>query len=153
MLKYQLLHPQILGALARAGHSSRILISDGNFPHYTRRGPNAELVFLNLAPGQVLVTDVLRALCSAVPLEAAAVMDYARVGPYALSEEPPIWAEMRAILRGVGAAAAEVDLSLLERFKFYESAGGPDVALSIATGDQRLYANVLLTIGVVKPNK
>jgi len=66
MLKHQLLHPQILAALARAGHSSKVLISDGNYPHWTRRGPNAEMVYLNLAPGQLLVTDVLKTLVSAI---------------------------------------------------------------------------------------
>ena len=30
-------------------------------------------------------------------------------------------------------------------------ARGPDLALAIATGEQRIYANVLLTIGVVMP--
>ena len=30
-------------------------------------------------------------------------------------------------------------------------ARGPDTALAIATGEQRIYANILLTIGVVMP--
>ena len=30
MLKSQLLHPQILAALAKSGHGSKVLISDGN---------------------------------------------------------------------------------------------------------------------------
>ena len=30
-------------------------------------------------------------------------------------------------------------------------ARGPDCALAIATGEQRIYANILLTIGVVMP--
>ena len=42
-------------------------------------------------------------------------------------------------------------LEEIERFKFYEVAGTPDVCLTIATGEQRIYANLLLTIGVVKP--
>ncbi|MGA2498987.1 MAG: RbsD/FucU family protein [Tepidisphaeraceae bacterium] len=150
MLKHQLLHPQIMSALARAGHSSKILISDGNYPHYTKRGPNAEMVYLNLAPGQVLVTDVLKALCTAVQLEAAGVMDYARTGPYALKEDPPIWNEFSQILH---AASIDIELTKIERFKFYETAGGPDITLAIATGDQRIYANLLLTIGVVMPPK
>ena len=59
MLKSQLLHPQILAALAKSGHGSKVLISDGNYPHWTKHGPNAEVVYLNLSPGQLLVTDVL----------------------------------------------------------------------------------------------
>src|SRR2546421_12559419 len=98
MLKGQLLHPQILAALAKAGHGAKVLISDGNYPHWPKHGPNADVVFLNLAPGQVLVTDVLGALLTAIPVEAAEVMDYARTGPNALTQDPPIWNEFRQIL-------------------------------------------------------
>src|SRR5437868_7582263 len=98
MIKGKLLHPQILHALTRAGHGAKVLISDGNYPHWPRHGPNAEVVFLNLAPGQVLVTDVLRAILSAVVVEKAEVMDYARSGPNSLSQDPPIWNEFRQAL-------------------------------------------------------
>jgi L-fucose mutarotase len=146
MLKSQLIHPQILAALARSGHSSRVLISDGNYPHSTRRGPNAELVYLNLTPGVVGATEVLRALVGAIPIEAAAVMDYARTGPYALKEEPAIWSEFRSVF---SEAKMEMPLQLIERFAFYDAASTPDVCLTIATAEQRIYANLLLTIGVV----
>src|SRR5437867_1638951 len=115
MLKGPLLHPGILAAVARAGHGSQILISDGNYPHWTTRGPNAEVVYLNLAPGLVLVTDVLKALAATVPIEAAAVMETLKEGPYAMSEEPQIWGEFRQILRTSGAPS---DLREIERFAF-----------------------------------
>jgi L-fucose mutarotase len=149
MLKSQLLHPDIIGALARAGHGSQVLISDGNYPHWTKRGPNAEVVYLNLSPGQVTVTEVLKVLVTAIPIEAADVMDYARTGPYALKEDPPIWNEFRQILHD---AKVDVELHKIERFKFYDAAGTPELCLTVATGEQRIYANLLLTIGVVKPN-
>jgi L-fucose mutarotase len=148
MLKGQLLHPQIAAALARAGHSSKVLISDGNYPHWTKKGPNAEVVYLNLAPGLVNVTDVLKALVTVIPIEAAEVMEPMKSGPYALKEDPPIWNEFRQILHGAG---VDVELTKVERFKYYDLAGSPDVCLTIATGEQRIYANLMLTIGVVKP--
>jgi len=148
MLKGQLIHPQILHAVGRAGHGAKILISDGNYPHWVKRGPNAEVVFLNLAPGKLTCTEVLSALLTVVPVEKAEVMDYARTGPNALKEDPAIWNEFRQLLHD---AAADLELEKIERFKFYEMAGTPEVALTIATGDQRIYANLLLTIGVVKP--
>ena len=43
-----------------------------------------------------------------------------------------------------------VKLRSLERFKFYEEASSPDVCLTIATGEDRIYANLLLTIGVIR---
>ena len=51
MLKSELLHPEILRITARAGHHSKILIADGNYPVSTKKGPNAELVCLQLTPG------------------------------------------------------------------------------------------------------
>ncbi len=148
MLKSTLLHPQILEALGRAGHSSKVLIADGNYPASTRMGRHARLVNLNLMPGVVSCTQALEALVSAIPIEAAAVMQYATTGPYALDADPPIWAEFRAILEK---AKVGVTLDPIERFAFYDAAGGEDVALTIATADQRIYANLLLTIGVVMP--
>jgi L-fucose mutarotase len=150
MLKSQLLHPQILQALARAGHGAKVLISDGNYPHWPKRGPNAEVVFLNFAPGQLLVTDILKVILTASPFEKAEVMDYARSGPNSLQQDPPIWNEFRQILHD---DANDLELEKIERFKFYDAAGAPEVCLTVATGDQRIYANLLLTIGVVKPAK
>ena len=147
MLKGSLLHPQILAAFGRAGHGSKVLISDGNYPHWTKRGPNAEVVYLNLSPGVPTVTDVLRAVITAIPVESAAVMDTLKSGPYAMSKDPDIWEEFRQILKSTDCKG---DLTKIERLAFYDAASTPDVCLTIATGEQRIYANLLLTIGVVK---
>ncbi len=136
MLKQQLIHPEILEALAAAGHGSRILITDGNYPASTMLGDNADLVYLNLKPGMPTVTDVLEVLLTAIPVEEAAVMEPAE-GP-----EPAIFDEFRAMLPGI-------PLTGYDRFTFYEEASGPETCLQIVTGEQRIYANLLLTIGVV----
>lgn len=146
MLKAKLIHPDITAALAAAGHGSRVLIADGNYPASTKLGPNAELVSLNLMPGLVSGTEVLRALVSAIPVEAAAVMATLKDGPYAMKDDPPIWAQYAAILKEGG---FNQPLEQLERFAFYDAGESPDVALTIQTGEQRIYANLLLTIGVV----
>ena len=73
MLNGRLIHPEILRALARCGHGSKVLVADGNFPHATAAGPNAQLVYLNLAPGLVSCTDALTALATAIPIEAATI--------------------------------------------------------------------------------
>jgi len=145
MLAGQLIHPQILEALGRAGHGSQIVITDGHFPASTKLGPNATLVPLNLSPGIVSATQVLEAISASIAIESAAVMAYATTGPYALKEDPPIWAEFRSILKGGGFDGA---LTEIERFDFYDAAATDDVALTIQTGEQRIYANLLLTIGV-----
>ena len=70
MLQSELIHPQISQILARAGHSSKVLIADGNYPASSAIGPKAELISLNLAPGLVTVAQVLRVLLTAIPVEA-----------------------------------------------------------------------------------
>jgi L-fucose mutarotase len=139
MLKYQLLHPEILGALGGAGHGSKVLIADGNYPFSTRANPDARRAYLNLAPGLVTVTDVLRVMVGAIPIEAAEVM-----GPDT-GEEPSIFADFRQIL------STDLPMKRLGRFEFYDAARDSDTALVIATGEQRIYANILLTVGAVPP--
>lgn len=148
MLTTRLIHPQILEALGRAGHHSKVVIADGNYPAATTLGPNATHVSLNLAPGVVSATQVLEALAGVMPIESAHAMDYERSGPYALEQDPPIWNEYRKILKNAG---YEIDLDLIEKWKFYEFASDKDVVLTIQTADQRLFANLVLATGVVKP--
>jgi L-fucose mutarotase len=148
MIKARLLHPEILAILARAGHSSKILIADGNYPFVTQLGSKAHLVSLNLTPGLINATQALEAIVSAVPIEEATVMQPLASGPYALPSEPSIWSDFQRILKESG---SDVSLKKLERFAFFNAAKDDNVALTIATGEQRLYANLLLQIGVVFP--
>jgi L-fucose mutarotase len=139
VLTYQLLHPEILAGLGAAGHGAQILIADGNYPLVTRSHHAARRVYLNLAPDLVKVTDVLRAIVGATPIEAAHVMV-----PDS-GDEPTIFSEFRELLPNLA-------LQVLGRYQFYDAARGPDVALAVATGERRIYANILLTIGVVPPS-
>jgi len=145
MLKHLLIHPKINEIIGRAGHHSKILIADGNYPAGSKKGPIAELVSLNLMPGVVNCTQVLKAVLSAVPVEAIQVMQSEAEGPYALGGDPPVWAEYRAEIR---AAGLKVELEPIEKWAFYEAVETPDHVLTIQTGDQQRYANVLLSIGV-----
>jgi L-fucose mutarotase len=140
MLKYSLLHPELLAALGGAGHGALVLIADGNYPFDTRGHPQARRVYLNLAPDMLKVTDVLKVLLDAIPVEAAHVM-IPDGGP-----EPAIFAEFRQLL-------PEVELQHLRRYDFYDMARSQETALVIATGERRIYANILLTIGVVPPTE
>jgi L-fucose mutarotase len=145
VLKHTLIHPKINEVLGRAGHHGTVLIADGNYPASTARGPNADVVSLNLSPGIVTCAQVLAALVSAVPFERANTMMYEKTGPYALTEDPPVWNDFRRVL-----AAARLDLVLqpIEKWEFYKAVATPDHVLTIHTGDQQRFANLLLTIGV-----
>ena len=145
MLKHNLLHPKINEILGRAGHYSKVLIADGNYPAHNTLGPNAELVSLNLSPGVVSCTQVLQALLTAIPIDAANTMMYQTSGPYALSEDPPIWSEYREQFRS---ANSPVQLEPIEQMQFYETVATPQHVLTVQTADQAIYANLLLTIGV-----
>jgi L-fucose mutarotase len=136
MLQTKLIHPPLLKALAAAGHGSRVLIADGNYPLATHTNRDAEHIYLNLSPGQLSVTTILESLLTAIPVEAVHVMQPAD------ATEPAIFTDFRRAL-------PTLTLQPVERFAFYDLARQYDLALAIASGDQRLYANILLTIGVV----
>ena len=144
MLKHQLIHPKINEVLGRAGHHGLVLIADGNYPASTQQGPNAELICLNLSPGIVTVAQVLRTILSAIPIDRVNTMGIPADDPYAQKDEPPVWKEYRQILRE---AKLKLKLEPIEKWSFYDAVSSPDHVLTIQTGDQALWANVLLTIG------
>jgi len=144
MLKHELIHPQINHALGRAGHHARILIADGNYPASTKKGPNAEVVCLNLSPGVVTVSQVLRAILTAVPVDAVNTMGIPPDDPYARKSEPPVWAEYRRVLKASG---LKLKLEPILKWDFYKAVESPDHVLTVQTADQSLWANVLLTMG------
>lgn len=138
MLYGAMTHPQFLHALAAAGHGSKILLADGNYPHTTGVNERCELISLNLAPGMLTVNDVLEVLKRTIPIEKAEIMVPA---PGVQVDSIPAHDDYRAAL-------PDVEFGEISRFDFYDAARSQDVGIIVATGDQRLYANLLLTIGV-----
>ena len=72
-------------------------------------------------------------------------MMYETTGPYALSEDPPVWAEYRQVLQD---AHLNVQLEPIEKWAFYEAVNTTDHVLTVQTADQQRFANLLLAIGV-----
>lgn len=136
MLKTRLIHPELLEALASAGHGSRVLVADGNYPGTTAKHPAARLVHLNLAPGLLTVDQVLEVLLTAITVEAAVVM-----GPDDGSD-----VEAHAAIRS--RLGGDVPIERTDRWSFYDLARSPELAVVVATGDVRPYGNVVLTIGL-----
>jgi len=136
VLLTELLHPEMLSALAAAGHGGRVLIADGHYPGSTAVGPRAPTVHLNLVPGLLDVSTVLDVVLRAVPVESATVM----VPPPEQPEPEAIEAHRRRL--------DPVALTGIDRFAFYAQARSDDLALAVITADTRTYANILLTIGV-----
>ena len=135
MLTTELIHPQIMSALSHCGHGSKILIADGNYPLAEKTG-NAEKVYLGLVRGTPTVTEVMDALLSVINVEKAEVM-VPEEGP-----EPEIFEEFRSRLNGM-------ELTELGRYEFYNACMTENaIVLGISTGEQRVFANLLITIGV-----
>jgi L-fucose mutarotase len=147
MLKTALLHPDILRICARAGHHSKVLIADGNYPAASKRGPQSALVCLQLTPGVPTVAQVLRALVSVLPIDGLNTMGIPPDDPYAKFGEPPAWIEFRAIAAEAGIKQIEP----LSKWDFYKAVESPDHVLTVQTADQALWANVLLTMGCRTP--
>lgn len=139
MLKTEIIHPELLCALAEAGHGARILVADGNYPVTVKSPPRARIVYCNFVPGTVSGVDMVRVLAKTIPIESALFM----MPPDGVM--PDIVREYHALI------GAGLPLESRDRFGFYAEASSADTHLVIATGEQRPYANLLLTVGVVKP--
>jgi L-fucose mutarotase len=136
-----LLSPDLLMVLRSMGHGDEIVVVDANFPAASMA---QRLVRLD----GLTVTAVTDAILSVMPLddfvpEAAWRMEV--VGdPQA---EQPIFGEFRAIIERHEGAGFR--LASLERFAFYERAKAAYAI--VATGEARLYGNMILKKGVVRP--
>ncbi|WP_207793269.1 RbsD/FucU family protein [Nocardioides acrostichi] len=146
-MRGRLLHPPLLAALGAAGHGAQILVCDANYPASTQSPPGAPRIHLNLAPGLVDAVRVTEVIAGAVPIEAGTVMAPNQDGPYAVGSDPDIFAEFARVLRAEG---GPTQLDRLHRWDFYRAAGAPEVAAVVVTGEERLYGNLLLRIGVVR---
>jgi L-fucose mutarotase len=140
MLRFPLIHPPLLAALGAAGHGAKILIADANYSHSTNISPRAALIHLNVRPGLVTVDQVLEPMLASVPVEAVTVM---RPDD---GSTPAAFARYRELL------GDDLPLERLGRLEFYAECRKSDLALCVATGDNRLYANVLLTVGYIRPD-
>ena len=137
-----LLSPDLLYILAAMGHGDQIAIVDANFPAESMGERTVRLDGVN-------ATQALDAVLTVLPLDEfverpAVVMQV--VGD--AEEEPETVREFKA-----SAAAAEgrpVEFESLERFAFYDRTR--EAFAVLATGERRLYGNVILVKGIVRPD-
>jgi L-fucose mutarotase len=136
-----ILGPELLSALRRMGHGDEIALVDANFPASSLGVPVIRL-------DGASVTRALDAVLSVLPLD-----DFVPEATWRMQvvdqadQEIPIFAEFRAII--ARRAGPQVRLASLERFAFYERTRG--AFRVVATGEERLYGNILLKKGVVRP--
>ncbi|MBB4124333.1 RbsD/FucU family protein [Martelella radicis] len=137
MLKTQIIHPQLLSALAKCGHKAKILIADANYSVVTNSSADAEIVYLNFAPGMIPATTVLKGISQFIDIEATTMLAWPD------DFENTIHGEYLEIL------PAETPMTLTSRDAFYAEVRAKDALLVIATGETRRFANLLITVGSV----
>ncbi|MGN0522598.1 MAG: L-fucose mutarotase [Eubacterium sp.] len=138
-----IISPDLLKALSQMGHGDELVIADGNFPCHSV-GKNSIVI---RADGHG-VPEILDAIMQLIPL------DTYTQKPVALMEvvkgdtcgTPEIWQKYEDILNKYEPEHHEIEYT--ERFAFYERA--KNAYLIIATGEEAIYANILLKKGVVK---
>jgi L-fucose mutarotase len=136
-----LLTPDLLQVLRAMGHGDEIVLVDANYPAESA-GP--EVVRLD----GIEATRVLDAVLSVMPLDDFVPEACWRMEVVGAAEgEQPIFEEFRAII--AKREGAKFKLASLERFAFYERAR--ECFAVVATGERRLYGNIILKKGIVRP--
>jgi L-fucose mutarotase len=143
MLKniHPLLAPELLRTLRAMGHGDELAIVDANFPAASSGVPVIRL-------DGASTTQALEAVLSVLPLdefEPCAAFHMQVVGDP--QGEQPIFAEFRALLQRFEAKVPK--LGSIERFAFYERVRR--CCAVVATGETRLYGNIILKKGIIRP--
>ncbi len=134
------LGPDLLSILRAMGHGDEIVVADANFPS----AANAKR--LVRADG-ITATRLVRAIAAIMPVDDFVPNAAFRMAVTGKPDEvPPVIGEFSAIL---GASGYKGAIEAIERFAFYERAGRAFAI--VASGDQRLWANLILKKGVVPP--
>lgn len=137
-----LLGPGLLSTLRAMGHGDEIVIADANFPAHSTGQPNRVL----RADG-VDAVRLTQAIVSVLPLD-----DFVPAAAFRMAvvdkpdEVPPITQEFARVLK---AAHYNGPIEPIERHAFYARAKAAYAI--VATGETRLYGNLILKKGVVRP--
>lgn len=136
----KILSPELVKILMEMGHGDEIVIADGNFP--------AEAI------GQRVVRcdghgvpEILDGIMQLFPLDTytdkpVMLMEVVKGDPVV----PTIWDEYKTIINKYEPENCKIEM--IERFAFYERA--KTAYAVVATGEEAIYANIILKKGVVK---
>jgi L-fucose mutarotase len=137
-----LLSPELLSTLRAMGHGDELAIVDANYPAMSSGRPV-------LRADGALVPAVASAVLALMPLDefvpCAAFHMLVVENP---AGQMPIFEEFRTLLRKYEPNLAR--LEGIERFAFYERV--KKCYAVVATGERRLYGNLILKKGIVRPD-
>jgi L-fucose mutarotase len=136
-----ILGPDLLHTLRAMGHGDEICIVDANFPAESSGPPVIRLDGLS-------ATDVADAVLSLLPLDD--FVDDAAFAMEVVGNPKKREQTHKDFDKLVKKHEPAMKLALLERFAFYERASQAFVI--VQTGERRLYGNILLKKGVIRPS-
>ena len=136
----KILSPELVKILMEMGHGDEIVIADGNFPAETI----GQRVVRCDGHG---VPELLDAIMKLFPLDTytdkpVMLMEVVPGDPVV----PTIWDEHKSIINKYEPENCKIEM--IERFAFYERAKAAYAV--VATGEEAIYANIILKKGVVK---
>lgn len=134
----KIVSPTLLKVLCEMGHGDEIVIADANFPSETN---GKRVVRADGLGGK----EILDAVLSLIPLDTYAEENFMLMATVQGDPTPEIWADYYEI------ADKHDDnrrTKQLERFEFYDRA--KNAYAVIATGEEAIYANIILKKGVIK---
>ena len=133
----KIISPELLKVLSEMGHGDEIVIADANFPSETfgQRVVRADGL------GGV---ELLKAILKLIPLDTYAEQNFLLMQTVKGDPTPEIWDKYFAVAK----KDAGFKGGNLERFAFYERA--KKAYAVIASGEEAIYANIILKKGVIK---
>ena len=134
----KVISPNLLKILCEMGHGDEIVIADGNFPseNYGKNVIRADGI------GGI---EMLKAVLSLIPLDTYASPNFMLMQTVEGDSKPLIWENYFNVAKKVDNNLRE---GYLERFAFYERA--KQAYAVIATGEEAVYANIIIKKGVIK---
>lgn len=142
----KILSPEIIATLCEMGHSDVIVIGDANFPG-KRFAVEGNCKFLR-ADG-LSGTDLLDAVLSVIPCDSYTEHPVKLMQTMKCDRDLkiPIWDEYKKIV-GKHDARGDKAIGFLDRFDFYDEA--KKSYCIIQSGEEAIYANVMIQKGVIK---
>ena len=137
----KIISPELVKTLCAMGHGDEIVIADGNFPAESL----GKRVIRSDGIGGV---EMLKAVLSLIPLDCYSDPNMILMRLMACDEgkiNPVIWEKYEKIAR---AEDENVKIGNIDRFEFYERA--KNAYAVIATGEEAVYANIILKKGVIQ---
>ena len=133
----KIVSPELLKILCEMGHGDEIVIADGNFPstNYGKRVIRAD---------GISGVDILKAVLALIPLDTYAEQNFMLMETVKGDVHPCIWTDYFDIAK----SDKNLRVGYLERFAFYERA--KQAYAVIATGEEAIYANIIIKKGVIK---